>query len=154
MEDRKKAIEDYNKLKATYGLPELSEFEKVFDFYLEGPDGIIRKLVIIIWDAIHKMRGDIENMLQPQRYCCFFETKFFNNKEKEELFSLYKEIMTEYWKTVKFFYYDEKQRVELLKQGYALFKKLKPHVEKLADKAISGWSKKEKAVENDTKYIT
>jgi hypothetical protein len=140
MEDRKAAIKKYDELKIKYKLPTRKELEKEFDFELEDTAGIPKEIINQIWERITSIKSYIEGALNPQRYCCMIETKFFNPKEKEKVFDFYKKIMIEYWKTVQATFRTKEEKVKQINKSFEFYKKVKKFSEGYIQKMIDGWS--------------
>ncbi len=152
-EEREQAIKKYNKLREKYDLPPLDELEKELDFVLDDDVAIAKNLINQIWERISSMKSYIEGVLNPQRYCCIIETKFLNPKEKEKVFNFYKEIMIEYWKTVKATFDGPEEKIKKIKSSYDFYKKVKQFSKEYIQRMIDGWSDKENKKEDNKTYI-
>lgn len=153
MEDREKAIKEYGKLQKEYGLPKLSLLENEFEFELDDTSGIIKSITHRIWDKITLIKSFIEGALHPQRYCCITETSFLNPKEKEKIFDFYRKIMSEYWRTVKASFEDDKRKAEQLNNSYEFYQKVKRFSKSYTEKMIKGWEESEEITEEKNGYI-
>lgn len=151
--ERKSVLAEYAELAKKYGLPKLEELEKEFDFYIEKEGLVLSQILASIIRRIGQIAGDIEGMLQPSKYCCIFETKFFNEKEREKLFNKYQELQKLFWEILKLRIEDEKAKTDMLKRIITEWKDIKDWSKWFYDKLISGWGNKEEETEKKT-YIS
>ncbi len=151
MEDRKLAVKKYNEYRKKYNLPPLEELEDEFGFELDDDAGIAKTIINQIWERISALRSYIEGILNPQRYCCLIETKFFNPKEKEKIFKFYQKIMIAYWKTIQISFKGKEERFKHINFCYDFYKKVRAYSLKYTQRMIDGWSEEDK--EEKESYI-
>jgi hypothetical protein len=131
-------MKDYSKLKTKYKLPEYKELDNNFQITtIEETSDLLRDIIKKIEDKIERYLKILEEIIQPDsQISAMHEGSFFDNEEKEKIFSLYKKIMiikrdidqTELEAT-------EEEKANLIKnineEWEQIKKKLKPILEKL-----------------------
>ncbi len=147
--DRDKAIKMYNIIKEKYGLPELLNLEEELGFYFHDEDLPSAQLIRALFNRVLRLKSDIEGVLQPSNYCCLFETKFFNDEERKELFEKYQELMRVFWSLSKTMYGDDKLRIEEFKKGFEFWKGIKKFGAWLTERMIVEWAKKDEEIKNE-----
>jgi hypothetical protein len=87
--------EKYSELQKRYKLPSFEEIDKEFEISkIEKDAFLLREVRRKIADRLKAYSEILENILQPDTTVTnLFESKIFNEEERNEIFSLYKKLM-------------------------------------------------------------
>lgn len=100
--------------------------------------------------------GETKNMIEPliagsENYCCWFERKFLSAKDKEDLFNIYKDLLSLIWFSNKInVNFSEKNHAEWLSEVRKIWEKWKDRISSIFDKISVNWKDYKKPVEETT----
>ena len=144
----------YQKLKQKYkNLPDFKWLEENFNVKIKDDSPMLEQ----IREQMEKKILGIRDLIEPiigasETYSSWFERKMITDREKEELFKIYKKLQIIYWKSNKIGLGSlEKEYVDLIVSVKDLWTDLKPALTSVFDKIMIGWAKYSKK-EDDTSY--
>jgi hypothetical protein len=106
-----------------------------------------------ISDRIHQAKNTIEPLIAgSENYCCWFEKKFLTAAEREEMFNIYKDLLSLVWSSNRLNVdFDEKNYIEWLLEVKRIWSKWRERMSYLFEKISTSWKEYEKE-EEETVY--
>lgn len=94
-----KIFEKYKELQVRFGLPQLNELKETFNFDIEKEEDLFDQIRTEISEKIFDFT---EKLIEPviggsDSFCCLFEQDMVTEKDRNELFMLYKKIQVLKW---------------------------------------------------------
>lgn len=134
----------YQKLKQKYkNLPDFKWLEENFNLKLEEDQPLLEQ----IREQVEKKIIGIRDLIEPiigasETYSSWFERKMVTDREKEELFKIYRKLQIVYWRLNKVgLGSPEKDYAELFASVKELWNDLKPTLTSIFDKIMISWEK-------------
>jgi len=129
----------YEVLQKKFHLPSIKELEKEFglQFKSNQPNKIIREITDILLDN-SKLIESLIFLDSGSPPSVLYEANMIREKEMD-IFSLYKELMSTYWKGKKALLSDEKQKAEFISKSFTKWKKIKQELIKIYDLFEKEW---------------
>ncbi len=142
-EEREEVIKNYEELRKKYSLPKLDDVESELGIkIIYNP--VINQLLTVLHERIGNSAGHLEINFQPTRMADAIESKFFSDKEKQEMFKFYKELIAVIHEIALSIYQNEESRAKCFKATYDFYlKKLKPFMQDFLKRQADGWRKEE-----------
>lgn len=134
----------YEVLRKKYKLPGFDELDAEFEISDIEPDcSILREVRKKIADKIGHVCGTIEQVLHPETNLVdLYESRVLDEREKKELFEMYKKLMAAERSCVELFISsDEKPDAAFIKSFSVEWKTLKPQLIKFIRKLKESWEK-------------
>ena len=129
----------YESLQKKFNLPSITDLEKEFGLELKNhhPNKIIKEITEIFLDNSRLLESIIflDSGSPPSS---FYEASMIREKEIDA-FSLYKELMSTYWKGKKALLSDEKQKADFISKSFTKWKKIKQELTKIFDTFENEW---------------
>ena len=148
--------EEYNKLKSKYNLPEFEELDKEFGVStIESEKFLLREIINKIIERIDFFSKILEELLQPDTslLSSMHETRFFDDKDKENIYELYKKLMIisreSFEVSLK---RDEREETVFVNKVFDEWKDLKRDLLKFVNKMKDSW-KKETDIKEELGYL-
>jgi hypothetical protein len=148
--------EQYNKLKSKYKLPKFEDLDKEFEIsVIENEKFLIREIINKIIERIDFFSKILEELLQPDTslLSSMHETRFFDEKDKENIYGLYKKLMIisreSFEVSLK---RDEREEAVFVNKVFDEWKELKKDLLKFVDKMKDSW-KKETDIKEELGYL-
>ena len=124
----------------------MEKLKEEFDIETEKATSVY--ILQSMWEKISVIKDYIEGLLNPEKYNCMVEISFFDEREKERLFSFYSKLMREHWKYLQALFGSEEERKKEIKELYEFYKRVKKFVKNLSKKMINGWGSEIKEEKN------
>jgi hypothetical protein len=136
-------FEKYRKLQEKFNLPQLNELKETFRFEIEKEDEMFDQIRVEMSDRLFTFT---EKLIEPiiggsDSFCCMFEQNMVTDRERNELFMIYKKIQVLKWEnnllTMK---PDEERTVEWIMKAWSFWNnELECTLTKLCQKLSSSW---------------
>lgn len=152
-EQREEGIKQYEELrKKNKEIPALADFEEEFEVRIQAP--VVAMIINVLADRFGQAAGHIEILFQPTRMSDMIECKFHDEKEKKELFELYKKIISLIHEIGATTYESREARTKIIVKSLVFYKKeLKPRMRAFMDKQSKGWLEQEKPEPKKDQYF-
>ena len=137
----------YEVLKEKYKLPSYAKLNWEYEIgNIEEDDLLIRNIRKKITEKIEYMINILSSIIQPETDAAnLHEASFFDDKEKEDILSMYKLLMYYYRYSSKLNVHDsEKENADFILEADDELKKMKPNLLKYFDKIKESWTKEMK----------
>ncbi len=148
-DDKAKEIEQlYRQLAPQYGLPDYAALNSMFELTdLESSQFLLRNIRRHIITYINDLITEIEGMFHPDSTLKdMYESKVLTDKEKEELFSLFKRLVVFKRRSLLCqLSHDDKEEAALIIDLYKIYPELSQGVSALVRKLIVAWESKQDA---------
>ena len=134
----------YQRLKKKYKkLPNLKWLEENLNIKLEEGFPVLEQIRSQTVEKLLKTRDMIEPLIgASETYSSWFEKKMITQKEKEELFKIYKKLQIIFWKANKIgLGSPEKDYVVWIKSLKGFWDEIKPALTSIFEKIAVGWEK-------------
>lgn len=139
-EERKELVKAYSELQKKYGLPALEAFEAEFGGRVAEP--VMASMISILHDGLGRHAAHLEMIFAPSRVADAVESEFYTEREREEFYKSFKELMVALHELMVAWYADEKGRAEQIKKSYAFYnEKIKPAAKKFLEEQVRRWQK-------------
>ena len=136
-------FEKYRKLQEKFDLPQLNELKHTFRFEIEKEEEMFDQIRMEMSDRLFTFT---ERLIEPiiggsDSFSCMFEQNMVTDKERNELFILYKKIQVLKWEnnllTMK---PDEEKTVEWIRKAWSFWNnELENTLSSLCEKLSSSW---------------
>jgi len=134
----------YEMVRNKYKLPEFSKADSVFEIStIENPKFLSREIRRKIAEKLEIYSKSIEGILYPETTLNnLYESKFFNDKDKEWIFKLYKELMALQKKAqIVSTLENEKEDSEFIKDVFNKWEKINSKIKMIFEKLKDAWEK-------------
>ena len=134
----------YESLRKKYRLPGFDELDAEFEISaIEAESGLLREVRKQISEKVGNVSSLVEEVLQPDTNLVnLYESRVFDEAEKQRLFELYKRLMVVDRTLVELMIAnDEKLDAEFIKSFAAEWKKTKPELLRFVRKLKESWEK-------------
>lgn len=155
LEERKEAIEEYQKLAKLHSLPSCEELEEELDVRLDKSPSL-PFFLRCVHERISNSLAHLEIVLHPSRMADMIETKFHSDEEKNDIFNFYKEAMGVLHEIILAVYTNKKEEIVCFKKTWVYYlKTVKPFMQSFLKKQIECWQKEavEEKVEAKQRYV-
>ena len=152
--------ESYKKLTEKHNLPSFEELDNEFEllytreiFEISHPLSFVRRRM---FDKISSVSGTVHEILQPNTssMVSLEESSFFSKEKKENLTSLFKELMTLLRSTTSLeIELTEEGEAESIRETFKKWKEIKPQLIEIASKLRGGWKKETTSTKKDNNYF-
>ncbi len=135
---------DYEKLRKKFNLPEFNEIDSEFDLSgIEEYCDLLKTIGEIIRDKIAKAGEIIGEIMQPETsISALYESRVFNEKEKNRVFEIYRRIMILKRQADKLFIInDEKMDADFINSSLSEWKQIKPQIVDILTELEDSWKK-------------
>ena len=136
--------EKYKRLQEKFDLPQLNELKQTFRFEIEKEDEMFEQIRLEMSDRLFSFT---EKLIEPiiggsDSFCCLFEQGMVNDKERNELFTLYKKIQVLKWENnLLAMKPDEERTVEWIRKAWSFWNsELECTLSKLCEKLSLSWN--------------
>jgi hypothetical protein len=154
MEKRKQLVDEYNKLKESYSLPELNEVEQILNFYLSESTLYVKYITGKLMERLADIINYIGGIIHPQIPIQGYESKFLTKKQKNELFELFEISLSKFYRLRTTLYMNEKETAKLFKEIYKFYKeKLMSEMKKVDEFMCEKWAEKSSDSEFPNSYF-
>ena len=148
--------EQYNKLKDKHNLPEFEELDKEFEISsIEHDKFLLREIINKMIERVDSFSKILEDLLQPDTslLSSMYETKFFDENDKEKIYALYKKLMVIIRESLEVsLKRDEKEEAIFINKTLDGWKGLKTNLFEFISKLKDFW-KKETDIEEELGYL-
>jgi len=142
-EEREEVVSSYEELRKKHSLPKLEDVESELGVKIIYTP-VINEFLRILHDRIGSCAGHLEINLQPTRMADVIESKFFSEKEKQDMFRFYKELIAVIHDIGLSVYQDSDSRIKCFKKTFDFYtKQLKPFMQDFLKRQADGWRKEE-----------
>jgi hypothetical protein len=131
--------EKYEEFQKKFKIPSIKELEKEFGFEVKkrDPNEVIKEIIDVFSDN-SKL---IESLLfvdsgSPPSF--LYEASMLREKEID-VFDIYKDLMSSYWKGKRALLEDEKQKADFIIKSFTKWKKIKPELIKIFELFEKEW---------------
>jgi hypothetical protein len=135
----------YNRLKNKYKLPEFSELDNEFGISaIENDRFLLREIIDRMIERFDIFSRVLEGVLQPDTSILWslHEAKFFDEKDKESMYELYKKLMLISRKSLEVsLKRDEKEEAAFISKAFDEWKELKRGLLKFMGMMKNSWKK-------------
>jgi hypothetical protein len=131
--------EKYESLQKRFHLPSINDLEKEFGLELKSHQ--TNKIIKEITDTLLNNSKLIESLIfldSGSSPSSLYEASMLREKEID-VFSLYKELMSTYWKGKKALLSDDKQKADFISKSFTKWKKIKQDLAKIFDLFEKEW---------------
>ena len=152
MTDTKKK---YETLKDKYKLPEFDKMDSAFEIdAIENTKFLSREIRRKIAEKLEMYSKSIEGILYPETTLNnLYESKFFNDKDKEWIFKLYKELMVLQKKVMILSTLEnEKDDFEFITDVFNKWEKINSEIRKVFEKLKNAWER-ETDIKEELEYF-
>lgn len=152
--NRKEIVSEYSKLKKKYNLPPLDKVENSLFVYFNEPNLFVRVLIDRLLGRLNNHVSYMASLFQPQQIFQGFESKFLSQKEKDDLFDLFKTTLANFYKLRISIYELEKNAAKIFNEVYEFYlKDLLPKMKKLDKFMAKEWTKKSEEQESPESHF-
>ncbi len=138
-EERQDVEKEYAELSKKYSMPSLEEIEKELCIKIIGTP-VLTSLINAFREILGGSVSHFEAIISPARMADMIETKFHDEKEKKEMFKMYKILLAILHEISATFYGTEKDRAEIIKKTFEFYKKeYKQYTHQFLQKQGSLW---------------
>ena len=143
------SLNRYKKLQERFGLPKLHELKNTFKFEVNGENEIFDQIRMEISDRLFSFS---DRIIEPiiagaESFCCLYEQNMVTDKEREDLFGIYRKIQELKWENnLLMIKPDEKATAEWIRKTWALWNNEMNTLSKLCKKLSISW--REMTIEN------
>jgi len=144
------SLSRYKKLQERFGLPKLHELKNTFKFEVNGENEIFDQIRMEISDRLFSFS---DRIIEPiiagaESFCCLFEQNMVTDKEREELFEIYRKIQELKWENnLLMLKHNEKATAEWIRKTWALWNnEMNYTLSKICKKLSVSW--REMTIEN------
>ena len=126
-----------------FDLPQLNDLKQTFRFEIEKEDEMFEQIRLEISERLFTFT---EKLIEPiiggsDSFCCMFEQDMINNKERNELFKIYRKIQVLKWEnnllTMK---PDEERTMQWIRKAWSFWNnELESTLTSLCDKLSTSW---------------
>lgn len=144
----------YKEIAKKYNLPSYEALDKEFDFSgMEETPFVLREIRKKILEKLNYIKEILEDTLQPEAsLSAIIECKYFTDKQKEKLYSTYRQIMQIMRHGLMVVALeDEEKDAQFIKETYKEWQTLKKEIADLAKVLQTCWIQEEK--EEKDKYL-
>lgn len=149
-----KIKEAYSKYK--YPLPKYDAINNEFDIStIENDNFLLRKIIQEMFERIDFYATTLSELLQPDtaQVKSMHESRFFNDKEREKIFELYKKLMIIIRNASEVsLQREERLEAEYIKNTFDEWLLIKPELLKIVNKMKDSW-KKETDIKEELAYF-
>lgn len=134
----------YEALRKKHKLPTFDEMDSEFEISaIEAESGLLREIRKHISERVGNINSLVEEVLQPDTNLVnLYESRVFNETEKQGLFELYKKLMVVDRTLAELMIAnDEKLDAQFIKSFAAEWKKIKPELLNFIRKLKDSWEK-------------
>ncbi len=135
---------DYEKLRKKFSLPEFGELDKEFDISeIDEYKSLLKSIREVMGDKVAKASEIILEIMQPEAsISTLYESRVFNEKEKNLVFELFRKIMVIKRQSDKLYIInDEKMDAEFINNTLVEWKKMKPEIIAILSELEDCWRK-------------
>jgi hypothetical protein len=131
--------EKYEEIQKKFKLPSIKELEKEFGFEIKKRE--LSEIIKDIIDALSENSKLVESLLfvdsgSPPSF--LYEASMLREREID-IFSIYKDLMSTYWKGKRALLEGEKEKAEFISKSLAKWKKIKPELIKIFELFEKEW---------------
>lgn len=138
-EERQEVEKEYEEFKKKYQMPALEEIEKELCIKIIHTP-VLTSVVNAFREILGGSVSHFEAIIAPARMADMIETKFHDEKEKKEIFKMYKILLAILHEISAAFYSTEKERAEVIKKTFEFYKKeYKPYSYQFLQKQGALW---------------
>ncbi|MBI1936164.1 hypothetical protein HYS31_07010 [Candidatus Woesearchaeota archaeon] len=156
MPSNKQTESQYGELKKKLKLPDFNDLDSEFEISdLEETNFLFRAIIRRIAEKLDFYTRMLEEVLQPDtsNLYAMHETRYFNEKEKNEMYSLYSELMDLNRHSIEVsLSHIDKEEAEFIERALETWKKLKNELLKYVKKMRTSW-KEEVDIKEDVGYL-
>ncbi len=138
-----KNFERYRKLQDKFDLPHLNQLRDIFKFDLEEGDKIFDQIRNEISERLFTFS---DKVIEPviagsDSYSCLFEQEMLTEKERQNLFDIYRKIQVLKWEnSLLMLHPDEKKAAEWVKKTWELWNsEIEAELSKVCRKLSNSW---------------
>ena len=133
----------YKKVQERFDLPQLKELKDTFKFEIENKDGMFDQIRIEVSDRLFTFT---EKIIEPvlagsDSFCCLFEQNMLTDKERSDLFKIYKKIQVLKWENnLLITHPNEKETLKWIRNAWNFWNtELENKIVKICKRFSSGW---------------
>ena len=133
-------LEDYDKIRAKFNLPEMKEIKYTFQLNedVKNIEQVCNEMTNKIFDYIERV---VEPLVWCNNQCHMIERSMLRKDEVKDLFSTYKKIQALKWRnnllTIK---PNRPESIKLIKDLWLFWNDFEPNMSKICTKFSDGWS--------------
>lgn len=145
----------YEQLNKKYSLPAFEKLDNEFEVSsIENKQFLLKEIRRKITDKIEAYAKILEALLQPDTasVSSMRECRFIEDKEKEEIYTLYKKLMIIDRSSIIASLGDDRQAADFIKNSFEEWNKLKSDIMPIAEKLKSSWEN-EKDIKEELEYF-
>ena len=146
----------YNEFRKKYKLPEFKDIDFEFEISdLEEINFLLRAIIRKIAEKLDFYSTILEEILQPDtsNLYAMHETRFFDEKEKNGMYDLYRKLMDFNRATIELSLgHNERNEADFINQFFEEWKALKQELLKFVKKMRTSW-KEEADIKEDLRYL-
>ena len=147
---------EYIKLSKKYNLPDFKEINEEFEIGdLENASFLLKNILRKIAEKLEFYSNLINDVMQPDTssLSSMYETRFFSDSDKNNMYSLFKNIMKSYRNIIELVLENnEKKQAEFLKKFFSEWFEIKKQLINYLGKMKDSWEK-ETTVKEDLEYF-
>jgi hypothetical protein len=144
MDERKKAVAEYKKIRVKYGLPLLDDLEKTLGVYLEKPTHYYEFVLVSLRDRFLEASFMVYDMIQPRSFLSMMESKFFTEKQKEKFLEFASKCSEQVRLLGSAFFSSDKERTAMIGKSFQIYKKeVVPFSKEIHMKLAKKWGEKD-----------
>jgi hypothetical protein len=141
-EKRDELEKKYAELAKKHGLPPLKEFEEEFGVKLKEP--LIPNMLSTIYERLSHTARHFEVIITPQTLADWIESDFYDNKQREEIYALFKIFGLAVHEILLASFGSVQEQIAGLKKVLSTYEKeLKPATVKFLQKQVDMWGKEQ-----------
>lgn len=140
----------YDALMRKFSLPSLEELDREFDICkLEAESFILKEIRRKVAEKVDFLCKLLEEVLQPDTNISnLYESKYFNEQDKEEVFDVYKKIMKLHRETAELLIKNEEaEDAEFIKKIYKEMPSIKAELLPIVSKMKQSWERETEEAE-------
>ncbi len=136
-------FEKYRKAQEKFCLPQFTELKNAFKFEIENEEDMFDLMRTEISDKLFMLSERIiEHVITgTESFCCLFEQNMVTNKERQELFEIYKKIQVLKWENnLLLIHPNEKETIKWIAKTWNLWSnELESVMTRLCKKLSTSW---------------